>query len=214
LRTLRRSTSAGFLMETAQYTTGAAAGFVPFTTAGAHKELLSLFANASTMLSLVRDHGHGRVTIDAAGEAVPTYAVTDEVDLANLRLGVAAQARAHQAAGAVQVAALAEGVPTWRWGDDVDAYIAQLQTIPFRLGGYRMFSAPQMGSCRMGSDPQTSVAGPSGELHDTPGVWIGDGSAFPSPSGVNPMLSIMPLAHRTAEAIAASAGKPTTAATA
>jgi choline dehydrogenase-like flavoprotein len=33
-------------------------------------------------------------------------------------------------------------------------------------------------------------------------VWIGDGSAFPTPSGTNPMISIMALAHRTAEAIA------------
>jgi choline dehydrogenase-like flavoprotein len=66
----------------------------------------------------------------------------------------------------------------------------------------------------MGSDPQTSVAGPFGELHDTPGVWIGDASAFPTPSGVNPMLTNMALAHRTAETIAAAAGKPTVAATA
>jgi choline dehydrogenase-like flavoprotein len=34
------------------------------------------------------------------------------------------------------------------------------------------------------------------------GVWIGDGSAFPTPTGTNPMVSIMALAHRTAEAIA------------
>jgi choline dehydrogenase-like flavoprotein len=34
------------------------------------------------------------------------------------------------------------------------------------------------------------------------GVWIGDGSAFPTASGTNPMVSIMALAHRTAEAIA------------
>ena len=67
-----------------------------------------------------------------------------------------------------------------------------------------MFSAHQMGTCRMGKDPKTSVAGPFGELHDTPGVWIGDASAFPTASGVNPMLSVMGLAHRTAEAIAAA----------
>ena len=54
--------------------------------------------------------------------------------------------------------------------------------------------------------PQTSVAGPWGELHDTKGVWIGDGSAFPTSSGTNPMVSIMALAHRTAEAIAEDAG--------
>jgi choline dehydrogenase-like flavoprotein len=63
-----------------------------------------------------------------------------------------------------------------------------------------------MGSCRMGEDPQTSVAGPWGELHDTRGVWVGDASAFPTSSGTNPMVSIMALAHRTAEAIAEDAG--------
>jgi choline dehydrogenase-like flavoprotein len=63
----------------------------------------------------------------------------------------------------------------------------------------------------MGKDPATSVAGPWGELHDVQGVWIGDGSAFPTASGTNPMISIMALAHRTAEAIAA-AHDPSTAA--
>jgi choline dehydrogenase-like flavoprotein len=55
----------------------------------------------------------------------------------------------------------------------------------------------------MGKDPQTSVADPWGQLHDTKGVWIGDGSAFPTSSGTNPMISIMALARRTAGAIAA-----------
>ena len=67
--------------------------------------------------------------------------------------------------------------------------------------GFRLFSAHQMGTCRMGADPQTSVANPYGELHDTPGVWIGDASAFPTASGTNPMITIMALAHRTGEAI-------------
>ena len=58
-----------------------------------------------------------------------------------------------------------------------------------------------MGSARMGTDPATSVARPTGELHDVAGVWIGDTSAFPTPSGANPMLTCMALAHRTAEQI-------------
>jgi choline dehydrogenase-like flavoprotein len=69
-----------------------------------------------------------------------------------------------------------------------------------------LFSAHQMGTCRMGTDPAGSVADPRGELHDTPGVWIGDGSAFPTPSGTNPMITIMALAHRTAGHVAAAAG--------
>jgi choline dehydrogenase-like flavoprotein len=37
-------------------------------------------------------------------------------------------------------------------------------------------------------------------------VWIGDASAFPTPSGTNPMITIMALASRTAEHIARAAG--------
>ena len=54
----------------------------------------------------------------------------------------------------------------------------------------------------MGKDPKTSVANPWGELHDVRGVWIGDASAFPTASGTNPMVTIMALARRTADAIA------------
>jgi choline dehydrogenase-like flavoprotein len=37
-------------------------------------------------------------------------------------------------------------------------------------------------------------------------VWIGDASAFPTAPGVNPMVSIMSLARRTAGEIAATTG--------
>jgi choline dehydrogenase-like flavoprotein len=56
----------------------------------------------------------------------------------------------------------------------------------------------------MGRDPATSVANPWGEVHSTPGLWIGDASAFPSASGTNPMATIMALARRTAHAIASA----------
>ena len=144
--------------------------------------------------------------VDANGEAVPTYAVTDPLDAKNLRHGVEVQVRLHEAAGAHQIGPLAEGAPTWRRGDDLEAFISRIQRIPLRAGGYKLFSAHQMGTCRMGTDPSTSVAGPFGELHDTQGRLGRDGSAFPASSGTNPMVSIMALAHRTAEAIADDAG--------
>ena len=128
--------------------------------------------------------------------------LVDELDAANLRLGIEQIARLHEAAGAQEISLLAGGRPEWRRGDDLEAFVARARRSPLRAGGVRLFSAHQMGSCRMGTDPATSVADPWGALHDTPGVWIGDGSAFPTASGTNPMVSIMALAHRTAEAIA------------
>jgi choline dehydrogenase-like flavoprotein len=99
-------------------------------------------------------------------------------------------------------------MPRWRRGDDLERFVERLARVPLRAGGQKLFSAHQMGTCRMGTDPQASVAGPFGELHDVKGVWIGDGSAFPTPSGTNPMVTIMALARRTAFAIAESVGAP------
>jgi choline dehydrogenase-like flavoprotein len=196
----------GFLIETAQYAPGLIGSATPWISAADHKQRMEDFKFTANFISLTRDRGGGQVAIDANGESLPMYAVTDELDLENLRKGIETQIRLHEAAGAHQIGPLAEGAPTWRRGDDLEAFISAVKRIPFRAGGYKLFSAHQMGSCRMGEDPQTSVAGPWGELHDTKGVWIGDASAFTTSSGTNPMVSIMALAHRTAEAIADDAG--------
>jgi choline dehydrogenase-like flavoprotein len=192
----------GFLIEGAQYTAGLTGSAVPWTSGVEHKEMMTTVPRGASFITLLRDRGHGQVTVDANGEAVPWYDVTDELDLQHMRLSIEKLARLHQAAGAVQIASLGAGLPMWRYGDDLEAFIAKAQRVPLRAGGQRLFSAHQMGTCRMGVDPETSVAGPFGELHDVRGVWIGDGSAFPTPTGTNPMVSIMTLARRTAEAIA------------
>ena len=197
----------GFLIEGAQYTTAIGASAVPWTSGEAHKTVLEGFANGASFIALTRDHGHGRVVLDPRGESAPFYDVTDEIDQRNLLAGVEQIVRMHDAAGARQIFVLAGGMPVWRPGDDLDAFVEQVKKIPLRAGGYKLFSAHQMGTCRMGTDPDTSVANPWGELHDVKGVFIGDGSAFPTPSGVNPMVSIMALAHRTAEAMAGTAAR-------
>jgi choline dehydrogenase-like flavoprotein len=196
----------GFLVESAQYAPGLIGSALPFTGARQHKALMEQVPYGVTFIGLLRDRGGGRVELDANGQAVPWYSLTDELDVRNVHRALDAQARLHEAAGAREIVGMATGLPRWRRGDDLDAFIARLQRIPLRFGGHRLFAAHQMGTARMGSDPATSVADPHGQLHDTPGVWVGDASAFPSASGTNPMISIMALAHRTAEALAAAAG--------
>lgn len=194
----------GFLIEAAQYAPALIGSALPWTSAASHKEMMERVCHGGTFISLTRDRGSGQVTIDGNGEAVPTYEVADELDLANLRQGLEAMMRIHEAAGAEEIYSMAAGLPGWKRGEDLDAAIENAQSSHMGAGGQKLFSAHQMGTCRMGTDPKTSVANPWGELHDTPGVWIGDGSAFPTSSGTNPMITIMALARRTGTAIAAS----------
>jgi choline dehydrogenase-like flavoprotein len=197
----------GFLIEGAQYTTAIGGSATPWTSGAEHKELMSRYKYGASFIVLLRDRGHGRVIIDENGEAVPFYSVDDELDQKHLRIGIEKLARLHEAAGAGEIFSLAGRLPRWRRGDDLERFIERATRVPLRAGGQKLFSAHQMGTCRMGTDPQTSVANPQGELHDVKGVWIGDGSAFPTPSGTNPMISIMALARRTAFAVADAAGK-------
>ena len=194
----------GFLVESAQSTTGLFAAASPWLSGRDHKERMLTWRRCGPFINLTRDHGHGRVTIDGAGNAVPHYLLTDDLDVRNFRRGLEELIRLHDAAGAEQIVSGGRKAPIWERGDDLDAFVDAVTAHSLAPREYAVFTAHQMGSCRLGRDPATSVADPWGQLHDTKGVWIGDASGFPTASGVNPMLTIMALARRTAGAIAAA----------
>ncbi|MGF7216613.1 choline dehydrogenase-like flavoprotein [Spirosoma lacussanchae] len=56
-----------------------------------------------------------------------------------------------------------------------------------------------IGTCRMGNDPDTAVVNADGRSFDIPNLYISDNSTFPSALSVNPALTIMSLALRTAD---------------
>jgi choline dehydrogenase-like flavoprotein len=55
-------------------------------------------------------------------------------------------------------------------------------------------SAHQMGTCRMGKSPKSSVVDPNCQVWGTDGLYVVDASVFPSASGVNPMVTNMAIA--------------------
>ncbi len=65
----------------------------------------------------------------------------------------------------------------------------------------------QAGSCRMGSDPKTSVVDPNCKVWGTDNVFIGDGSVHVSNGGFNPVLTIMANAFRTGAHIVKTFGR-------
>ncbi len=166
--------------------------------------MISKLGHGGAYLTRIRDHGGGRVEIDENGEAQVYYTMNHEQDVETMRLAIDSLIKLFVEAGAQEFHLMGDA-PSWRVGDDLDEYMEKVRRVPLGFGGIAIFSAHQMGTCRMGSDPSTSVANPKGELHDTPGVWIGDTSAFPTASGTNPMWSVLALSHRTAEFIATDA---------
>jgi choline dehydrogenase-like flavoprotein len=53
----------------------------------------------------------------------------------------------------------------------------------------------QAGTCRMGSDPRTSVTNKNGQVHDIDNLFVADGSLHVTNGGFNPVLTIMALGY-------------------
>jgi choline dehydrogenase-like flavoprotein len=62
------------------------------------------------------------------------------------------------------------------------------------------------GTCRIGRDPASSVAGPDGAVHGLANLFIADGSFMPSSGGTNPSLTIAAHGLRVGETIALAMG--------
>jgi choline dehydrogenase-like flavoprotein len=60
----------------------------------------------------------------------------------------------------------------------------------------------QAGTCRMGTDPETSVTDKWGRVWGHDNLFVSDGSLHPTNGGFNPVLTIMALAFRNAANIA------------
>jgi len=66
------------------------------------------------------------------------------------------------------------------------------------------YAAHAMGSCRMGADPKSSVVNSFGQAHDIRNLFVCDTSVFVTSAGVNPTLTAMAIASRSAEFIVAA----------
>jgi choline dehydrogenase-like flavoprotein len=198
----------GFLIEAGMVQPALGGATVPWHGGRTHKDWMARGEDTSALVFLIRDRGNGRVSIDGDGNPVWSYAMTDRLDERNYRSAQAEIVRMHDAAGAQEIVTYNRKVTHWArdGAESAEAFAQRVHDASLDPYEVANFSLHQMGSARMGNDPKTSVANPWGELHDTPGVWIGDASAFPTASGTNPMISIMALAHRTASAMAAAAG--------
>jgi choline dehydrogenase-like flavoprotein len=63
------------------------------------------------------------------------------------------------------------------------------------------YGAHAMGTCRMGTDPETSVVDPQCRSHDVKNLFICDTSVFVTGAGVNPTLTAMAIADRAVAAM-------------
>jgi len=179
----------------------------PWYGARDYREQMLQAANIATFIVLARDKGEGRVVIGPDGEAQIDYVVS-AYDRRHLLHGMRQAARVHFAAGATAILSLHN--KRTRLDRPQGGEVSELQLHDFDrqlerhgMGPNRvmMFTAHQMGTCRMGAGPRRAVTDEHAQVYGVKGLFVCDGSLFPAASGVNPMLSIMGLAHRASQYI-------------
>ena len=211
----------GYAIESAPGHPGLLALALPWEGTAAHAEVMSTSSRIAPLIALTRDGGSGRVSLTRSGRVRVDYAL-DRSGATTLRHGVLSMARLARAAGATEIVAVGTP-PTWYRpaasgatgvvADDARAFRRfEERLVSFDVGPNRagIFSAHQMGTVRMGASPGDHPCDPWGRVRSgrsgdrtIGGLYVGDGSVFPTALGVNPMVTIMALAKRLSRVVLA-----------
>lgn len=196
----------GVKYETAAGHPHLAVPFLPWRGARAHHELMQAISHMSVFGILLRDRDAGEVRIDRDGEPVVRYRLSP-YDTRHLRVGIEGAAQLHETAGAQRIFSSHSDLVAYEPERDGAAgrarFMAAADACGYGPGRIQLGSFHIMGSARMGGSPATSACDPSAQTWDVRDLYVLDGSAFPTASGVNPQISIQAIAHMGARWIAA-----------
>jgi choline dehydrogenase-like flavoprotein len=188
----------GFRIEAAPTHPGLIASGFPWWTGEQHRRGLADAPHFGAFLGLVDDRNGGRVDLDRSGAVRIRYR-PGRPEREQLVRAMVELTRIHLAAGARRLVTLHTPPLTLDRGDSPDGFIAEIERRGIVPNRVLLFTAHQMSTCRIGLSPRRSVADPDGNVWGVRGLYVTDASAFPGASGVNPALTVMALARRTAE---------------
>ena len=165
------------------------------------KDFLARYRQTAAAGLIISDTGTGRVRATPGGGLLITYDLHTD-DVRKTLKGIRLAAEVYLAAGAQEVHTLLPGMPAVRKREELDWITdGKWSAADLKLSAYH-----PMGTCRMGKDPRSSVVDDFGRAHDLPGLVITDASVLPGSTYVNPQITIMALAARSARHLAAAAG--------
>lgn len=168
-----------------------------------YKDFVPRMKHMVGYISLARDRDTGRVYPDPIdGRCRLSYPLS-WFDRKSILEGVIGLAKLQYAAGASEIITTVSGYPSFKrmetGEEDVEGinnkrfqeWLKEIRRANLPHPETLFMSAHQMGTCRMGTSPKTSVVDPEGKVWGTEGLYVADASVFPSASGVNPMVTVM-----------------------
>jgi choline dehydrogenase-like flavoprotein len=162
---------------------GAAATIPGF--GGAHMAAMRGYKNLAVLTAMVHDETSGEVDLGPDERPLIRYAML-ESDRRQLAMGLVACARLLFAAGAAHVTIPA--VPPIHLSSVADLEALDLSVV--RPHAVPLTAVHPMGTMPMGEDPRRSVVRSTGEHHQVRGLFVADGSLFPTSLGGPPQIGI------------------------
>lgn len=190
----------GAVLQTPALHPGMFSSLIPWTSGTDIKLRMCRYSRTAHIFALARDEGSGVVSSPHAISY--QLEVTDEE---NLKKGLEKILRILAAAGAEEIGTHhCEGKTLnvkKASSDEFERFVREESSRPLRDLSTPLCSAHQMGSCRMGIDPKTSVVNQMGETWEVEGLYLADTSVFPTALGVNPMVTVQAIAYCTAQSV-------------
>ena len=185
----------GFWMEAVPATPTLAALAVPGFGAP-HRTLMRQYPFMGATIVLVKEiDSEGTVTVNDYGRPSISYTVGDR-DLEYLKQGIKTTAEVQFAAGAREVVTLHARRTSFQSVKDIDSTLARAGWGSNELA---LYSAHPLGTCHMGEDSRSSVVDSHCQTHDVKGLFVIDGSVTPTSLGVNPQITLLAIAEKSAE---------------
>jgi len=199
------SRSSGMRLEAVPLPPGLLAMSLPWHGPLAYRKTIQRAKHLAGWLVLVHDQDDrlGRVEIDAQGQPRIHYRADMALRIAVGR-GISAALTGLRAAGATRLLAPSWGLDDFncQLGEEAfKSYLRAQEKAARCLGNLRLFSAHQMSSCRLASSAGQGAIDLSGRVYGLDNVFVCDGSALPTSTGVNPALTITTLSHYLAQEI-------------
>ncbi len=149
-----------------------------------HMRAMRSYGNLAVLTAMVHDETAGRVTVDDERPVIDY--VMNESDRRQLGKGLIACAKLLFAGGAAEVTIPAIPSIRLKSASEIDA----LTTDFARPHSVPITAVHPMGTMRMGDDPRRAVVDSRGEHHFVKGLFVMDGSLFPTSLGGPPQISI------------------------
>jgi choline dehydrogenase-like flavoprotein len=159
-----------------------------------HARLMSQFSKIALFGSMVSDTTEGSVrALPFSHKPTMLYDLNKD-DIRRLQLSVVHLAEIWFTAGAKRVYPMLARIPELTSPEQVE----ELKRLKLKGNDFIVTAYHPMGTCRMGGDPTKSVVNVNCETWDVKKLFICDASVFPTSLGVNPQMTIMAIATRTA----------------